>query len=68
MDALFGKPKTVKEVVRDNKRALDHSGRDLDRELLNLDREEKQIGKNVNPRFGMPCEMKKKLQKPKKSR
>eukprot|EP00164_Ancoracysta_twista_P000780 GFYU01001024.1.p1 GENE.GFYU01001024.1~~GFYU01001024.1.p1 ORF type:complete len:243 (-),score=70.99 GFYU01001024.1:280-1008(-) len=42
-DALFGKPKTLKEQVREYKRSIDRSVRELDRERTNLQRQEKKI-------------------------
>ena len=43
MDKIFGKPKTVKEQVRENKRELGRSTRDIDREIANLQRQEKLV-------------------------
>jgi len=41
--SIFGKQKTPKEVLRDNKKQITRNQRDLDRELLALERQEKQI-------------------------
>jgi len=40
---LFGKPKTAKEVLKENKKEIRHSQHDLDREYLTLEREEKKV-------------------------
>lgn len=47
MDKIFGKQKTVKEHVRENKRELTRSTRDMDREILNLQRQEKLIQADI---------------------
>jgi charged multivesicular body protein 2B len=43
MDKLFGKKPTLKEQVRENERTVNRQARDLDRERLSLQRQEKQI-------------------------
>lgn len=43
MDKLFGKPKTMKEQLRDNDRALRKTERDLQRDRNALERQEKQL-------------------------
>lgn len=43
MDKLFGRPKTMKEQVRDNERALKKTERELARDRNALERQEKQL-------------------------
>jgi len=43
MDALFGKPKDAKEVIRDQQRDLKRVQRELDRDRVQLERQEKEI-------------------------
>jgi len=45
--SLFGQPKTVKEVMNDQKKAIKGNQRDLDKELLMLDRQEKQTALEI---------------------
>lgn len=40
---LFGRQKTPKEILRENKRMLDKSVRDLERERVQLQQQEKNI-------------------------
>jgi len=40
---LFAKPKTTKEVLKENKREIKHSSRDIEREVQTLEREEKRV-------------------------
>ncbi len=43
MDALFGKKMTPDQMLRKNQRALNKAMRDLDRERVNMERQEKKI-------------------------
>lgn len=43
LDFLFGKKKTPAELLRENKRNLDKAIRDLDRERMGLQQQEKKI-------------------------
>jgi len=41
--SLFGKPKTAKDIARESQKQIRHNQRDMDRELLQLDRDEKKV-------------------------
>lgn len=43
MGNLFGKEKSLKEVLRENKRMITRAVRELDRERVSLEREEKRL-------------------------
>ena len=43
MGNIFGKDKPLKEVMRENKRMINRAVRELDREKLGLEREEKRL-------------------------
>jgi charged multivesicular body protein 2A len=43
MGQIFGKEKPLKEVMRENKRMITRAVRELDREKLALEREEKRL-------------------------
>jgi charged multivesicular body protein 2A len=43
MSWIFGKKKTPQELLRENKRMLDRSIRELDRERANLQTQEKKL-------------------------
>mmetsp|Transcript_21259 Transcript_21259/g.43568 ORF Transcript_21259/g.43568 Transcript_21259/m.43568 type:complete len:81 (+) Transcript_21259:310-552(+) len=43
MGNLFGKEKPLKEVLRENKRMINRAVRELDREKVALEREEKRL-------------------------
>ena len=43
MEFLFGKKKTPEEMLRDNQRALNKAMRDLDRERMHLETQEKKV-------------------------
>lgn len=43
MEFLFGKRKTPEEMLRQNQRALNRAMRDLDRERMKLEQQEKKI-------------------------
>ena len=43
MSWLFGKKKTPKELLRENKRQLDRAIRDIDRERMSLQSQEKKL-------------------------
>jgi len=47
MDKLFGKPKTVKDQLRDNDRALRKTERELQRDRTALERQEKQLEQQI---------------------
>lgn len=43
MEWLFGKQKTVKEIIREQKRAIDKSGMEIDREIRKLQNQEARL-------------------------
>ena len=43
MGNTFGKKKTLKEIMRENKRTINRAIRELDREKMNLEKQEKKI-------------------------
>ena len=43
MDKLFGKRKTPEEMLRQNQRALNKAMRDLDRERVKMENQEKKV-------------------------
>jgi len=43
MDRLFGKRKTPEEMLRQNQRALNKAMRDLDRERVKMENQEKKV-------------------------
>lgn len=43
MDKLFGKRKTPEEMLRQNQRALNKAMRDLDRERVKMESQEKKV-------------------------
>lgn len=43
MDRLFGKRKTPEEMLRQNQRALTKAMRDLDRERVKMENQEKKV-------------------------
>ena len=43
MGNIFGKDKPLKEVLRENKRTINRAIRELDREKMGLEREEKRL-------------------------
>lgn len=43
MDQLFGKKKTPEEMLRQNQRALNKAMRDLDRERVKMEGQEKKV-------------------------
>ena len=47
MDKLFGRPKTMKEQVRENERALRKTERELARDRNALERQEKQLEMDI---------------------
>jgi len=47
LEVLFGKKKTLKEVMRENKREINRSIRDLDRERTALERQQEKLIKDI---------------------
>jgi charged multivesicular body protein 2A len=43
MGNMFGKEKPLKEILRENKRTINRAVRELDREKMTLEREEKRL-------------------------
>ena len=43
LEALFGRQKTPREVLREHKRSLDRAIRELDRERMGMQRQEKML-------------------------
>lgn len=41
--SIFGKKKPLKEVLRENKRTITRAVRDIDREKVNLEKQEKKL-------------------------